>query len=152
MDKQYKNLLKDILDNGGKKSDRTGTGTFSVFGRFIRYDMEEGFPLLTTKEMSMKSVMTELKWFLKGDTNIKYLQDNGCNIWNGDYKKSGRTDGELGAIYGKQWKDWNGIDQIAQLIKGLKENPNSRRHIVSAWNVVELDQMTLPPCHYAFQC
>jgi thymidylate synthase len=152
MDKQYKNLLKDILDNGWIKSDRTGTCTLSVFGRFIRHDMENGFPLLTTKKMSIKSITTELKWFLKGDTNIKYLQDNGCNIWNGDYNKSGRADGELGAIYGKQWKDWNGIDQITQLIKGLKENPNSRRHIVSAWNVGELDQMTLPPCHYSFQC
>jgi thymidylate synthase len=178
MDKQYKNLLKDILDNGGKKSDRTGTGTFSVFGRFIRYDMEEGFPLLTTKEMSMKSVMTELKWFLKGDTNIKYLVDNGCNIWNGDaYKKYrqsfpgnqmlskeqfvqkikydndfAKKHGELGAIYGKQWRDWDGVDQIADLIKELKKNRDSRRHIVSAWNVGKLDQMTLPPCHHAFQC
>jgi thymidylate synthase len=152
MDKQYKNLLKDILDNGGEKSDRTGTGTFSVFGRFIRHDMEDGFPLLTTKKMSIKSIVTELKWFLKGDTNIKYLQDNGCNIWNGDYKKSGRTDGELGPIYGKQWRDWGGIDQIENLIKELRKNRDSRRHMVSAWNVGELAQMTLPPCHYLFQC
>jgi thymidylate synthase len=152
MDKQYKKLLKDILDNGGEKSDRTGTGTFSVFGRLIRHDMEDGFPLLTTKKMSINSIMTELKWFLKGDTNIKYLQDNGCNIWNGDYNKSGRTDGELGPIYGKQWRDCGGIDQIGNLIKELRKNRDSRRHIVSAWNVGELDQMTLPPCHHAFQC
>merc|ERR1712127_849593 len=96
--------------------------------------------------------MTELKWFLKGDTNIKYLVDNGCNIWRGDYEKSGRTDNELGPIYGKQWRDWNGIDQIKSLIEQIKTNPDSRRLIVSAWNVGELDQMTLPPCHYAFQC
>ena len=177
MDKQYKKLLKDILDNGWIKSDRTGTGTLSVFGRFIRHDMENGFPLLTTKEMSIKSIMTELKWFLKGDTNIKYLVDNNCNIWNGDaYKKYHQAFpetemlsqeqfitliktndefaekwGDLGLIYGKQWRDWNGIDQIEELIKGLKGNPDSRRHIVSAWNVGELDQMTLPPCHYSFQ-
>ena len=151
MDKQYKKLLKDIIDNGEKKSDRTGTGTISVFGRTIRHNMKNGFPLLTTKKMHMKSIMTELKWFLKGDTNIKYLVYNGVTIWSGDYEKSGRTDCDLGAIYGKQWRDWNGIDQIAELIKGLKENPDSRRHIVNAWNVGELDQMTLPPCHYSFQ-
>ena len=152
MDKQYLKLLKDILDNGTNKSDRTGTGTLSVFGRCIRHDMEEGFPLLTTKKMSIKSIMTELKWFLKGDTNIKYLVDNGCNIWSGDYSKSGRTDNELGPIYGKQWRDWNGIDQIKSLIEQIKTNPDSRRLIVSAWNVGELDEMTLPPCHDSFQC
>ena len=152
MEKQYLKLLRDILDNGTDKTDRTGTGTISVFGRCIRHDMTKGFPLLTTKKMSIKSIMTELKWFIKGDTNIKYLVDNGVTIWNGDYEKSGRTDNELGPIYGKQWRNWNGIDQIKSLIEKIKTNPDSRRHIVSAWNVGELDQMTLPPCHYAFQC
>jgi thymidylate synthase len=179
LDKQYQSLLKDILENGVKKEDRTGTGTISVFGRQIRHNMQDGFPLLTTKKMAIKSIMTELKWFLKGDTNIKYLVENGCHIWNGDaYKRYERvwnwdldnpvsmtdfierikTDddfsrvwGELGLIYGKQWTDWNGIDQITNLINELKTNPDSRRLIVSAWNVGELDQMVLPPCHYGFQ-
>jgi thymidylate synthase len=102
--------------------------------------------------MAFKTMVTELKWFLKGDTNIKYLQDNNCKIWDGDYKKSGRTDGELGPIYGKQWRDWNGIDQLENLIVGLINDPDSRRHLVSAWNVDDLDKMTLPPCHYSFQC
>ena len=152
MDIQYNNLLKDILDNGTKKNDRTGTGTISVFGRYIRHDMSDGFPLLTTKKMAIHSIMTELKWFMSGDTNIRFLVDNGVTIWNGDYEKSGRTDNELGPIYGKQWRNWNGIDQIKSLIEKIKTNPDSRRHIVSAWNVGELDQMTLPPCHYSFQC
>jgi thymidylate synthase len=181
LDKQYQELLKDILENGESKGDRTGTGTVSVFGRQIRHDMSEGFPLLTTKKMAVKTMMTELKWFLKGDTNIKYLVDNGCNIWNGDaYKKYAeqfvpgwhgprykqeqfieliKTNdafaedwGDLGPIYGKQWTDWNGIDQILNLVNSLKKNPNSRRLIVSAWNVGELHEMTLPPCHYGFQC
>jgi thymidylate synthase len=179
LDKQYQTLLQTILDYGVDKSDRTGTGTKSIFGYTFRYNMEEGFPLLTTKKMAVKTMMTELKWFLKGDTNIKYLVDNGCNIWNGDAYKNycmkqvphdhfetekefieliktddefARKWGELGPIYGKQWRDWNGTDQIQNLIKGLKENPDSRRHMVSAWNVGELDDMTLPPCHYGFQC
>ena len=166
LDKKYTDLLQDILDNGVEKQDRTGTGTLSVFGRQIRHKMSEGFPLLTTKKMAWKTIVTELLWFLRGETNIKFLQENGCFIWNGDYDKSGRTDGELGPIYGKQWRSWttyeqntkvNGvydegmIDQIANLISNLKTNPDSRRLIVNAWNVGELDQMVLPPCHYGFQ-
>jgi thymidylate synthase len=205
IDKQYQELLKDILDNGIEKKDRTGTGTVSVFGRQIRHKMSEGFPLLTTKKMAFKTMVTELLWFLRGDTNIKYLVDNGCNIWNGDayknycnaypdvektfqYEGSNievrkmtqeefieqiKTDdefakrwGELGPIYGKQWRNWKTedeyldgvsyayypkIDQIQNLINDLKTNPDSRRLMVSAWNVGELDQMILPPCHYGFQ-
>ena len=182
LDLRYQNILQDILLEGKEKGDRTGTGTISVFGRQIRHDMSEGFPLLTTKKMPMKTIATELKWFLKGDTNIKYLVDNGCNIWNGDafknyisktneYKGNWpdtmkefieriKTDdeftkkwGELGPIYGKQWRDWDeiGEDQILNLITELKENPDSRRLMVNACNVGELDQMTLPPCHYGFQ-
>ena len=204
----YLKLLKDVLDNGKVKEDRTGTGTISVFGRQIRHKMNQGFPLLTTKKMYWKGIVTELLWFLRGDTNIKYLVDNGCHIWDGDaykkYKKEWskyvpgdgsfkeseyntskpheaipytkeefinkiKTDdeftkkwGELGPIYGKQWRDWggdefihgdlkNGIDQITNLIEQLKSNPDSRRLMVNAWNVGELDQMTLPPCHYGFQ-
>jgi len=189
IESQYLMLLGDILHNGVEKSDRTGTGTISVFGRQIRHCMCDGFPLLTTKKMAIKTMMTELKWFLKGDTNIKYLVDNGCNIWNGDayknYEKYAMDNsygvdilsmdefideiktndefakkwGELGPIYGAQWRNWNDgydlpipIDQIEELIVGLKSNPNSRRHMVSAWNVGELDRVVLPPCHYGFQC
>ena len=151
IDERYQDLLQTILDYGKHKKDRTGTGTKSIFGYTIRWDMSQGFPLLTTKRMPMKTIATELKWFLKGDTNIKYLHDNNCHIWDGDYKKSGRTDGELGPIYGKQWRDWNGEDQIKNLINELKIDPDSRRLMVSAWNVGELDKMTLPPCHYGFQ-
>jgi thymidylate synthase len=211
LDKQYTDLLQDILDNGVKKEDRTGTGTISVFGRQIRHNMKDGFPLLTTKKMPWKSIVTELLWFLQGNTNIKWLVDNGCNIWNGDaYKNYGqkiisegyqnlvaigwpstqeefinkiKTDdefakkwGELGPIYGKQWRSWRNpsfpkiskefsdicdgrthievdcpIDQIQNLINDLKGNPDSRRLMVNAWNVGELDQMVLPPCHYGFQ-
>ena len=162
IDERYQELLQTILDYGKHKKDRTGTGTKSIFGYTIRWDMSQGFPLLTTKRMPMKTIATELKWFLKGDTNIKYLHDNNCHIWDGDYKKSGRTDGELGPIYGKQWRDWDGrqerdgsydmsLDQIANLIFQLKRNPDSRRLMVSAWNVGELHKMTLPPCHYGFQ-
>ena len=176
LDKQYQSLLQDILDNGVEKSDRTGTGTLSVFGKQIVHNMNEGFPLLTTKKMAIKSIMTELKWFLKGDTNIKYLVDNNCNIWNGDayinFQNKSRDKticqngfienvkslpdfakkwGELGPIYGKQWKDWNGIDQIKTIIETLKTNPDSRRIMLSAWNVSELEQVVLPPCHYGFQ-
>ena len=152
IDKQYQQLLQDILDYGVEKKDRTGTGTKSIFGYTIRHNMKEGFPLLTTKKMAWKTLVTELMWFLRGDTNIKYLWDNNCHIWDGDYKKSGRTDGELGPIYGKQWRDCSGVDQIQNLINELKTNPDSRRLMVSAWNVSELDQMVLPPCHYGFQC
>jgi thymidylate synthase len=199
IDKQYQTLLQDILDNGVRKGDRTGTGTISVFGTQIRHKMSEGFPLLTTKKMAWKTMVTELLWFLRGDTNIKYLVENGCHIWDGDAYKNYlkymwkitnlpvltkeefieriKTDsdfaakwGELGPIYGKQWRAWdtnerivvghNGlhnefgtvvIDQIANLIRDLKANPDSRRLMVSAWNVGEIDDMVLPPCHYGFQ-
>ena len=201
LDKDYTYLLQDILDNGVTKQDRTGTGTKSVFGRQIRHKMSEGFPLLTTKKMYMKGIITELLWFLRGDTNIKYLVDNDCHIWDGDAWKAYLEDnkdlgadeenaskewfvnkiknddyfasvwGELGPIYGKQWRNWEGngspltkdyegnissylvksIDQIANLINDLKTNPDSRRLMVSSWNCSELDQMVLPPCHYGFQ-
>lgn len=210
LDKHYQSLLQDILDNGVEKTDRTGTGTISVFGRQIRHKMSEGFPLLTTKKMAFKTMVTELLWFLRGDTNIKYLVDNGCHIWDGDtYKRYvnhwgdpidpvnfelytrldlhpdkrlfikeefinkiknddefAKTWGELGPIYGKQWREWafmndsadyyencywDSIDQIQNLINDLKTNPDSRRLMVNAWNVGELDQMVLPPCHYGFQ-
>ena len=214
IDKKYQALLQDILDNGVEKKDRTGTGTISVFGRQIRHKMSEGFPLLTTKKMPWKSIVTELLWFLQGNTNIKWLVDNGCNIWNGDAYKNYENEfnkgdvfgirlddgtervasidefirrikvddefaekwGELGPIYGKQWRSWkgfrhgwhdvakvidgsieahidwlNGIDQIQNLINDLKTNPDSRRLMVNAWNVGELDHMVLPPCHYGFQ-
>jgi len=217
LDKQYTDLLQDILENGTRKMDRTGTGTISVFGRQIRHKMSEGFPLLTTKKMAFKTMVTELLWFLRGDTNIKFLIDNGCHIWDGDaYKRFQKTCqfekdanhilpdewismsndfmsadiltqeefinkiktdtefakqwGELGPVYGKQWRSWgtgenvtighNGlhtlvgekvIDQIQNLINDLKTNPDSRRLMVNAWNVGELDQMVLPPCHYGFQ-
>lgn len=210
LDKQYTDLLQDILDNGVTKTDRTGTGTLSIFGRQIRHDMKDGFPLLTTKKMPLKTVMVELIWFLRGDTNIKYLLDNNCHIWDGDcykhykskkeetYRKMSENPvldiqpleilsfekfidkikndekfckewGDLGPIYGKQWRDWRlgpkineetgemflgyrYIDQIRNLINDLKNNPDSRRLMVNAWNVGELDGMTLPPCHYGFQC
>ena len=182
LDYAYQRLLSDIIDNGVEKKDRTGTGTISVFGRQIRHKMSEGYPLLTTKKMAFKTMVTELLWFLKGDTNIKYLVDNGCNIWNGDAYKAYKTkygyddidcplsmgefitkiktdnefaeeNGDLGPIYGTQWREWNytDIDQIANLIHDLKTNPDSRRLMVSAWNVGEIDSMVLPPCHYGFQ-
>jgi len=208
LDKQYTDLLQDILDNGVTKQDRTGTGTISVFGRQIRHDMKDGFPLLTTKKMPFKTIVTELLWFLQGNTNIKYLVDNNCHIWDGDAYKNYesnwlkenppmagpytdscltisefidkiKTDivfamkwGELGRIYGRQWRKWPSIkrigietgdtiykaypdygevDQIQNLINDLKNNPDSRRLMVNAWNVGELDQMVLPPCHYGFQ-
>ena len=207
LDNQYQVLLERVLEYGTQKNDRTGTGTLSVFGGQFIHDMSEGFPLLTTKKMAVKTMMTELKWFLKGDTNIKYLVDNGCNIWNGDaYKNYAsiecnpphdhslsmnefiqqiKTDdefaekwGELGPIYGRQWREWKTqvaipttlkvddgddseplfvrgtryIDQIQNLINNLKNNPDSRRLMVSAWNVGEMHNMVLPPCHYGFQC
>ena len=190
LDKDYQKILQDILILGNKKEDRTGTGTVSMFGQQIRHDMSNGFPLLTTKKMAVKTMMTELKWFLKGDTNIKYLVDNNCHIWNGDaykaYCKAHPSEyhddmftqkefiqhikedesfasswGKLGPIYGKQWRNWFGydtdvnpysVDQISDLIKNIKENPSSRRLMVSAWNVGEIDKVVLPPCHYGFQC
>ena len=151
IDEQYKDLLQTILSYGKEKKDRTGTGTKSIFGYTLRHDMTQGFPLLTTKKVAVKSMITELRWFLKGRTDIQYLRDNNCKIWDGDYNKSGKTDGSLGPIYGKQWRDWGGEDQIKNLIIELKENPDSRRLMVNAWNVGELDKMTLPPCHYGFQ-
>ena len=156
LDNDYQDLLSDVIEDGVEKTDRTGTGTLSLFGRSIKHKMEDGFPILTTKKVAFKTMVTELKWFLRGDTNIKYLHDNNCHIWDGDYEKSGRTDGWLGKIYGHQWRKLSlfGVqyDQIKTLIKGLKENPDSRRHLVNAWNVYDLDYMTLPPCHYSFQC
>jgi thymidylate synthase len=155
LDKKYQDLLQDILDNGIHKSDRTGTGTLSVFGRQITHNMNQGFPALTTKKLAWKQVVSELLWFLTGQTNIAFLHKHNNHIWDGDYEKSGRTDGDLGPIYGKQWRKWdskNGrIDQIDNLVRELKTNPDSRRLMVSAWNVGELDQMVLPPCHYGFQ-
>jgi thymidylate synthase len=155
LDKKYQELLQDILDNGIHKSDRTGTGTISVFGRQIRHNMKQGFPALTTKKLAWKQVVSELLWFLTGQTNIAFLHKHNNHIWDGDYNKSGRTDGDLGPIYGKQWRKWDGkngrIDQIDDLVKELKTNPDSRRLMVSAWNVGELDKMVLPPCHYGFQ-
>jgi thymidylate synthase len=155
LDKKYQQLLSDIIEFGVEKKDRTGTGTISEFGHQIRHKMSEGFPLLTTKKMAWKQIVSELLWFLTGQTNIAFLHKHNNHIWDGDYKKSGRTDGDLGPIYGKQWRKWDGkngrIDQIDDLVRELKTNPDSRRLMVSAWNVGELDQMVLPPCHYGFQ-
>jgi thymidylate synthase len=155
LDKKYQQLLSDIIEFGVEKKDRTGTGTISEFGHQIRHKMSEGFPLLTTKKMAWKQIVSELLWFLTGQTNIAFLHKHNNHIWDGDYEKSGRTDGELGPIYGKQWRKWDGkngrIDQIDDLVKELKTNPDSRRLMVSAWNVGELDEMVLPPCHYGFQ-
>jgi len=183
LDRQYQALLKDILSYGVDKNDRTGTGTKSIFGYMIHHNMQNGFPLLTTKKMPLKTIAVELMWFLMGDTNIKYLVDNGVHIWDGDAYKNYLNEhlpelgtltmeefivlikqnekpafhelGELGPIYGKQWRSWEGLnsntDQIANLINDLKTNPDSRRLMVNAWNVGELNQMVLPPCHYGFQ-
>ncbi len=150
--KQYLNLIQDILDNGAVKTDRTGTGTKSIFGHQMRFNLEEGFPLITTKKLHLKSIIHELLWFLKGDTNVHYLQENGVRIWN----EWADEDGDLGHIYGYQWRSWpdyNGghIDQIKEVIRQIKETPDSRRMIVSAWNVADLDKMNLPPCHLLFQ-
>ena len=149
---QYLNLLRDILDNGVRRDDRTGTGTLGVFGRQIRFDLSKGFPLLTTKKLHTRSNFIELLWFLRGETNIGWLKDNGVGIWD----EWADANGDLGPVYGKQWRSWaapNGesIDQIQKLIHGLKTNPNSRRHIVSAWNPADVDDMALPPCHCLFQ-
>jgi len=150
--KQYHDYLKYILENGIKKDDRTGTGTISVFGYQIRFDLSKGFPLVTTKKLHFKSVVHELLWFLSGVTNIKYLQDNGVKIWN----EWSNPDGELGPVYGKQWRRWessNGkiIDQISLAIEQIKNNPDSRRIIINSWNVGDISSMALPPCHYSFQ-
>lgn len=150
--KQYLDLLRRILDEGVQKGDRTGTGTKSVFGHQMRFDLSEGFPLLTTKKLHLKSIIHELLWFLNGDTNVKYLQDNGVRIWN----EWADENGDLGHVYGYQWRSWpdyNGghIDQISEVVRQIKKQPDSRRIIVSAWNVADLDKMNLPPCHLLFQ-
>jgi thymidylate synthase len=148
----YLGLLQDILDNGVDRGDRTGTGTRGVFGRQLRFDLGQGFPLLTTKKLHLKSIILELLWFLRGDSNVRWLQDQGVTIWD----EWADEEGELGPVYGKQWRSWETrdggeIDQIANVVKSIKTNPNSRRHIVSAWNPAEVDQMALPPCHCLFQ-
>ena len=150
--KQYLDLLQRVLDEGVRKSDRTGTGTISVFGHQMRFNLQDGFPCLTTKKLHLKSIIHELLWFLAGDTNIKYLNDNGVRIWD----EWADENGDLGHVYGYQWRSWKTpdgqtIDQISNLVKSLKENPDSRRHIVSAWNVADIDNMALPPCHALFQ-
>ncbi len=149
---QYIDLCKRVLADGALKEDRTGTGTVSVFGHQMRFNLQDGFPLVTTKKLHLKSIIHELIWFLKGSTNVKYLQDNGVRIWN----EWAKEDGELGPIYGYQWRSWptydgKYIDQIKQVIDSIKNNPDSRRHIVSAWNVGSIDDMQLPPCHILFQ-
>jgi thymidylate synthase len=150
--KQYLDLMKDILETGTSKTDRTGTGTRSVFGRQLRFDLAQGFPLLTTKKLHTRSIFIELLWFLKGDTNIKYLHDHGVTIWD----EWADENGDLGPVYGHQWRSWptpNGqtIDQITNVLNQIKQKPDSRRHIVSAWNPAEVDKMALPPCHAMFQ-
>lgn len=163
--KQYLALLQDVMDNGADKGDRTGTGTRSVFGRQLRYDLSEGFPLMTTKKLHIRSILHELLWFLSGETNIKYLKDNGVSIWD----EWATKEGELGPVYGAQWRNWRGedgktFDQVAALVEGLKNNPNSRRHIINGWNVAllpdeskkpwenaEAGLMALPPCHLLYQ-
>ena len=150
--RQYLDLLQDIIDNGVDRSDRTGTGTRSVFGRQTRFDLSKGFPCLTTKKLHLRSIIHELLWFLKGDTNIKYLHDNKVTIWD----EWADENGDLGPVYGHQWRSWptpdgGHIDQIQNLINSLKNNPDSRRHLVCAWNVAEVDKMALPPCHCLFQ-
>lgn len=149
---QYHQLLKHILENGNKKEDRTGVGTFSVFGYQMRFDLSKGFPLVTTKKLHLKSIIYELLWFLNGDTNIKYLKDHGVSIWD----EWADANGNLGPVYGYQWRSWPGrngehIDQITKLMDQLKKKPDSRRHIVTAWNPADVDQMALPPCHALFQ-
>ncbi len=150
--RQYLDLVQNILDHGVKKGDRTGTGTLSMFGYQMRFNLQDGFPLLTTKKLHLKSIIYELIWFLNGDTNIKYLNDHGVRIWD----EWADEHGELGPVYGAQWRSWNtgdgrSVDQISQVIEQIKTNPNSRRLIVSAWNVAEIENMALPPCHTLFQ-
>ena len=150
--KQYHDLMEHVLQNGAKKEDRTGTGTLSVFGHQARYNLAEGFPLVTTKKLHLKSIIHELLWFLQGETNIKYLKDNGVSIWD----EWADEEGNLGPVYGSQWRSWQGangetIDQITSVVNQIKKNPDSRRLIVSAWNVAEIEKMALPPCHAFFQ-
>ena len=151
IENEYKGLISEILNRGLSKADRTGTGTKSVFGRTIRHDMSDGFPILTGKRISFNAARTELLWILNGRTDLKYLEDNGVKYWRPDYERSGRTDETLGPVYGKQWRDFNGVDQLRNLVYSINTNPDSRRLIVSAWAPHELDEMALPPCHYAFQ-
>ena len=148
---EYKALLGGIYHGGKNKDDRTGTGTKSVFGRTIIHDMELGFPILTSKRVSFNAARTELLWMLHGRTDLKYLEDNGVKYWRPDYERSGRTDGTLGPVYGKQWRDFNGVDQLKTLVEDIKLNPNSRRLMISAWNPADMPDMVLPPCHYGFQ-
>lgn len=150
--KQYHDLMSHVLNHGAKKEDRTGTGTLSVFGYQARYNLQEGFPLVTTKKLHLKSIIHELLWFLQGETNIKYLKDNGVSIWN----EWADEEGNLGPVYGSQWRSWQGangetVDQISAVVNQIKKNPDSRRLIVSAWNVAEIEKMALPPCHAFFQ-
>ncbi|WP_370223867.1 thymidylate synthase [Cytobacillus sp.] len=150
--KQYLDLCRHVLENGTKKEDRTGTGTISTFGYQMRFNLQEGFPLVTTKKLHLKSIIHELLWFLNGDTNVKYLQENGVRIWN----EWADEEGNLGPVYGHQWRSWTGadgntVDQISSLIEQIKTNPDSRRLIVNAWNVGEIEKMALPPCHCMFQ-
>jgi len=147
----YKRLLSEILDRGHDKEDRTKTGTKSVFGRTIRHDMSLGFPILTGKKVSFNAARTELLWILNGRTDLKYLEDNGVKYWRPDYERSGRTDETLGPVYGKQWRDFNGVDQLADIVNAIRFDPTSRRLLVSAWNPADLKEMALPPCHYGFQ-
>lgn len=146
-EKAYLDLLNKLLTQGNQKGDRTGTGTRSLFGEQLRFDLREGFPLLTTKKLFTKAIIHELLWFIRGETNIKYLNDNGVTIWD----EWADENGDLGPVYGRQWRNWNGIDQLSNLIDDITTNPNSRRHIVSAWNPEEIGNMALPPCHCLFQ-
>lgn len=147
---QYRSLIEELLD-APYKPDRTGTGTYSLFGKTLEHDMSAGFPLLLSKKVSFKAAKFELLWILQGRTDIQYLRDNGINYWDPDYERSGRTDGTLGPVYGKQWRDFNGVDQLRRLITNIMTSPESRRLMVNAWNPSELHHMALPPCHYGFQ-
>ncbi len=151
IENEYKRLISEILGRGLDKEDRTGTGTKSVFGRTIRHNMSLGFPILTGKKISFNAARTELLWILQGRTDLKYLEDNGVKYWRPDYERSGRTDETLGPVYGKQWRDFNGVDQLNELVYSISTNPNSRRLMVSAWNPADMPDMVLPPCHYGFQ-
>ena len=151
IENEYKGLLSEILNTGSDKEDRTGTGTKSLFGRTIKHDMSLGFPILTGKRVSFNAARTELLWILQGRTDLKYLEDNGVKYWRPDYERSGRTDETLGPVYGKQWRDFNGVDQLVNLVNAIRINPHSRRMLVSAWNPADMDDMALPPCHYGFQ-
>lgn len=151
IENEYISLLGSIYSGGKQKKDRTGIGTLSVFGRMIRHDMSAGFPILTTKKININHAITELLWIINGRTDLSYLHDHSVKYWDDDYARSGRSDGELGPVYGKQWRNFFGVDQLTKLITEINKNPSSRRLLVSAWNPAELDSMVLPPCHYNFQ-